>query len=355
MRNKGRIFLIATLVTAFVAGCSKNEGVLDKTSLSQAIDQSAAKLNTAMAAISSTKAYSILTMNDPGLSKSLAVTDSTYKTNITLDMIKGVYDYNRPTIFNHWGLSLLHFFTKTADNSKMIVRMPLQKVTRPFSLRHFSRADTSLTNNFSIAVSAYHNDYNSFWDYDYLLSSEISIDSVVAGDLNIKSVVSPATGADYSAQYAFVNGYTANYKYMSGDTTVSSFSIMNGNNILYEEKLLTLKNDTARFGHERQYILTIGNVQIIRKSGTNAVQIAVDGVIQPNAVVTIVDKVADQEASVCKHRDIQITFQDGTTTTISSLINASVNDIKTLYTSLHQVFFSAYIVDWIAYDIYYQR
>jgi hypothetical protein len=78
-------------------------------------------------------------------------------------------------------------------------------------------------------------------------------------------------------------------------------------------------------------------------------------VAQPGAVVEVIDKVYDPEASVCKKRDVQITFEDGTVTTVSALIGQSVNDIRSLYTSLHQVYFAAYIVDWIAYDINYQR
>jgi hypothetical protein len=58
---------------------------------------------------------------------------------------------------------------------------------------------------------------------------------------------------------------------------------------------------------------------------------------------------------VVKKRDIQITFEDGTTTTVSDLIGKSIDNIKTLFDSLHSVYFAAYVVDWIAYDIYYQR
>lgn len=143
---------------------------------------------------------------------------------------------------------------------------------------------------------------------------------------------------------------------MSQETQLfSSFAILSDANVLYEEKLLTVKNDTARFGREHQYILTIGNVQISRKSGTKTVEVSVNGVLQPNAVVAIVDQAADSEASVCKKRDVQITFEDGTTTTVSALIGKSIDNIKTLFNSLHSVYFAAYIVDWIAYDIYYQR
>ncbi len=84
-------------------------------------------------------------------------------------------------------------------------------------------------------------------------------------------------------------------------------------------------------------------------------EVSVNGILQPGAVVSIVDTDQDQEVSVCRHREIQITFEDGTTTTISALIGNSIDDIKTLFNSLHQVYFAAYVVDWIAYDIYYNR
>jgi hypothetical protein len=354
MKKQVRIIFIATVCVSILAGCAKNDGILDQTSLKQAIDQSALKLNTAVSSISSTQAYSILTMNG-GTAKSATVTDSIYRVYIPLDKIKGVYEYNKVTKYNHWGLSLVHFFTRTADDSKMIVNMPLKKVTRPGSLRFFSASDSSLTNNFSIAVSAYHNNYNSYWDYDYNLVSEISIDKKVAGNLNIETVISPKNGTHYASQYSFSGGYTAKYKYESGDTSVSSFTILGNNKVLYEEKLLRMKNDTSKFHMERQYVLTIGNVEITRKSDFKDVKVSVNGVVQPNAKVTIVDNDNDQEASVCKKRDVQITFEDGSVTTVSALIGSSVENIKTLYTSLHQVYFAAYIVDWIAYDIYYQR
>jgi hypothetical protein len=307
-----------------------------------------------MASISSSKVYSILTVND-GTLKSATISDAAYKVYIPLDTIKGIYDYKPAYKPDRWGWSLIKFFNKTANSSKMIVNMPLKKVTSPRSLRQFIPSDSTLTNNFSIAVSDYHNNYNSYWDYDYLLASEISIDNAVAGDLNIQSVISPTHGIQYASQYSFSGSYTAQYKYNSGDTTVSSFTILSGTNILYQEKLLTVKNDTARFGREHQYILTIGDVQIVRKSGTKTVEVYVDGTLQPNATVTIVDQTTDSEPSVAKKRDVQITFEDGTTTTVSALIGKSIDNIKTLFDSLHSVYFAAYVVDWIAYDIYYHR
>jgi hypothetical protein len=347
-------WLIAVFISVFLLGCTKKDSDVNNLSLKQAFNQSALNLNTAVSAISSTRAFSIFTINDV-TQKSASVTESDYKVYITLDTVKGVYDYKPVAKTDRWGISLIRFFNKTAENSKMIVRMPLKKVTNPRSLRQYVPADSSLTNNFSIAVSDYHNNYNSYHDFDYILASEISIDNAVAGNLDIDYVISPTTGIHYASQYAFTGSYTANYKYESGDTTVSSFAITGNGKVLYEEKRLTIKSDTGRFGREHQYVLTIGDVQITRKSGVKTASVSVNGVLQPGAVVEIVDKVADSEASVCKKRDVQITFEDGTITTVSALIGNSVENIKTLFDSLHQVYFAAYIVDWIAYDIYYQR
>lgn len=352
MKNQVRIILITTFLSAMLWSCTKNDGIVNSYSLKESISQSALNLNNAMGLIISSKAYSILTVTD-GTQKSAS--DSIYKVYIPLESIKGVYNYKPVTTNVIWGSSLIRFFTKTADNSQMIVRMPSKKIADPRSLRQYVASDSLMTNNFSIAVSDYHNNYNSYHDFDYILSSEISVDNVVAGSLNINSFKSLTLGTKYSSQYEFSDKYTAKYKYDSGDTTVSSFTIMDGDKVLYQEKLLTAKSDVALFGLERQYILTIGDVQIIRKLGTTAVEVSVNGVVQTGAVIAIIDKEVDPEASVCKRRDIQITFEDGTTTTVSALIGESIADIKTLFDSLHSVYFAAYVVDWIAYDIYYQR
>jgi hypothetical protein len=359
MKSKGRYILIIVFLSAALFSCTKT-GFVNNTSLKESINQSALSLNNAVASISSSKAYSILTVN-AATAKSATV-DSTFKVYIILDSIKGIYNYH-PLTKNKWGIPfrdrfgmpIMRYFSKTADDSKMIVNMPLSKVQRPTFLWNWIKSDSALVNNFQIAVSDYHNDYNSFWDFDYLLKSEISIDSVVAGELNIDYVKSPSLGTTYASEYAFANGYTADYKYKSGDTTNSSFAISKAGAVLYEEQLLTVKVDTAWFGREHLYILTIGNVQITRKSGSKTVTVSLNGVVQPNAVVTIVDQAADPEASVCKKRDVQITFEDGTVTTVSTLIGNSIADIKTLFDSLHSVYFAAEVVDQIAYDIYYQK
>jgi len=349
--------LVFTILTTLFWSCSKDSGLMDSSSLKLVVNQSAMSLNKAVGNITSTQAFSILTVSD-GTLKSETITDSAYRVYIGLDKIKGVYEYKPVNAWDRWGFSLVRYFKRTADNNQMIVKMPLKKVKNPMSLRHYSFADSALSNNFQIAVSDYYNNYNSYWDYEYLLDSKISIDNAEAGSLYMKSLVSPLLGRHYTSQYAFAGGYTARYKFDSGDTTTYSFSLMDGDKIIYGEQRIAIKNDTARFHREHQYILTIGNVQIIRKPASHSVQIAVNGVVQPNAVVEVIDRddqEGDQEVSCTDKRDIQITFEDGTTTTIKELIGNSVDDIRTIFRSLHQVYFAANVVDWIAYDIYYHR
>jgi hypothetical protein len=358
MKKQGKALLAAGILIASLWGCSKDSGLLDSSSLKLVINQNAMNLSKAVDKITSTQAYSILTLSDGNL-KSESIIDSAYRVYIGLDKIKGVYEYKPVNSWDRWGFSLIRYFKRTADNDQMIVKMPLKKVKGPMLLRHYSNADSSLANNFQIAVSDYYNNYNSYWDYEYLLDSKISIDDVEAGSLYMKSLVSPADGRHYASQYAFSGGYTAKYSFDSGDTTSYNFAIMDGTKTLYGETRITIKNDTLRHHREHQYILTIGNVQIIRKPASHSVQIAVDGVIQPNAVITVIDHDGDEdgdnEVSCTDRRDVQITFEDGTTTTISTLIENSVEDIRTIFRSLHQVYFAASVVDWIAYDIYYHR
>jgi hypothetical protein len=357
MKKYTRFLLVFTILTTLFWSCSKDSGLMDSSSLKLVVNQSAMSLNKAVGNITSTQAFSILTVSD-GTLKSETITDSAYRVYIGLDKIKGVYEYKPVNAWDRWGFSLVRYFKRTADNNQMIVKMPLKKVKNPMSLRHYSFADSALSNNFQIAVSDYYNNYNSYWDYEYLLDSKISIDNAEAGSLYMKSLVSPLLGRHYTSQYAFAGGYTARYKFDSGDTTTYSFSLMDGDKIIYGEQRIAIKNDTARFHREHQYILTIGNVQIIRKPASHSVQIAVNGVVQPNAVVEVIDRdeqEGDQEVSCTDKRDIQITFEDGTTTTIKELIGNSVDDIRTIFRSLHQVYFAANVVDWIAYDIYYHR
>ena len=91
-------------------------------------------------------------------------------------------------------LNLIRFFTKTPDNSRMIINMPVEKLKNPWVLRDYRASDSTQTNNFTMSVTDYHNNYSNYHNYDYLNIADITIDNTSAGGLNISSIVSPALG-----------------------------------------------------------------------------------------------------------------------------------------------------------------
>lgn len=352
MKNATFKLSVFVLLGLLVISCSKSESETGSspTALKDALALGTQNLNNAMTDIAATQAFQLLGIDNSSSLKSA----TTYTANIPLELIKGVYDYKALKTAESRFYPLIRFFAKSTDASKMVVNMPLAKLKNPRDLRNYLPADSELTNNFSMAVTDYYNNYNSYHEYDYLNSAAITIDNVLAGNLNIKSMVSPTTGTQYSSQFTFSNGYTAKYLYASGDTTRSGFTLLKAASTIYKEELQTVKNDTARFGREQQYTLTIGDVKLVRKAD-KTYQVYLKNVLQPKAVVAMVDKATTTEPSICHKREIQITFEDGTTSTISTLISNSVDNLTTLFTSLHQVYFAASVVDWIGYDIYYKR
>lgn len=351
---KNNVFKLSGFILLILVAwsCSKTETATSPTALKDALSSSTQNLNTAMTDIVSSQAFQLLSVSSSGMSTMKSGT--VYSANIPLDLVKGVYDYKALKTNESKNYALIKFFTKTTDASKMIVNMPLAKLKDPRVLREYLKSDSTLTNNFTMTVSDYHNNYNSYSDYDYLNVADITIDKASAGSLNIKSLVNPTTGVQYASQFAFASGYTAKYAYTSGDTIKSSFTLLKASSVLYKEELLSTKNDTAHFGRENQYSLTIGDVKLLRKPD-HTTQVYVKNVLQPKATVTMVDKESTTEPSVCHKREIQITFEDGTTSTISALIGSTISDLSTLFTSLHNVYFAAYVVDWLGYDIYYKR
>ncbi len=352
MKNATLKLSLFVLMGLLIVSCSKTETETGSspTALKEALALGTQNLNNAMTDIAATQAFQLLGIDNSSSLKSA----TTYAANIPLELVKGVYDYKALKTVESRNYPLIRFFTKSTDASKMVVNMPLAKLKNPRDLRIYLAADSALTNNFSIAVTDYYNNYNSYRDYEYIHAAAITIDKVAAGNLNIKSVVDPTTGKAYSSQFTFSNGYTAKYQYASGDTTRSGFTLLKNATTLYTEELQTVRNDTARFGRESQYTLTIGDVKLVRKAD-RTYQVYLKSVLQPKAVVAIVDNVATTEPSICHHREIQITFEDGTVSTVSTLISNSVDNLTTLFTALHEIYFAAYVVDWIGYDIFYKR
>jgi len=147
----------------------------------------------------------------------------------------------------------------------------------------------------------------------------------------------------------------------NGDTILSDYSISKGGTIYFEEKFTSIKSDTASRHREKEYSLTIGNVRIVRvpthgNNGLDSAKVYLGDVLQTKAKVQFIDITNHSdttEFSVIGHnRDIQIVFDDSTKTTVSQLLGSSIENVRTLFTSLRQVYFATNVVDWVAWDIY---
>ena len=56
--------------------------------------------------------------------------------------------------------------------------------------------------------------------------------------------------------------------------------------------------------------------------------------------------------SIVGNRDVKITFDDGTTTTLSTLLGSSLSVLKSLVASLEDIYFATDIVNYIAWNIH---
>lgn len=365
---KTKSYYLGLVLLGFLTwSCSNKEELsLSQGSLKTSMNTGAQNLTTAMSAITTSQGYQVLattgTSSAPSLVKSATPSSGSFFSppmdTITLSAIAGIYDY-KATKYKKWRPELFNFFAKTGTSTDFIVRLPASKVKNPGSLLRFQPSDTLLTNNYVIDVSQYHYDFGRFlWNYN--LASTITIDNIAAGALTIQSSRNRTNGYRYMSDFMFANGYDAKSSYTTGDTIQSDYNISKGGTILFDEKFTSIKSDTASRHREREYSLTIGNVMIVRtpthgNNGLDSAKVYVSGVLQTKAKVVFVDvnKGDTTEFSIIGHnRDLSITFDDGTTQTVSQLLGATITDVRALFVSLRQVYFATDVVDYVAWDIF---
>ena len=359
-------------LTVFLAGfifwsCNKSATNTIQTeptvSLKSALTRGVQNLTTAVNSITTSTGYQVVTGPADLTTKSLTLTPlDTASHSILLANIAGLYDY-KATFVKIGRFSILtRFFNKTADSTLMVVRLPESKVTNSRTLLKYSPSDTLLANDYVITLSDYDFTYRLWGGYDYRMASSTVIKGVAAGTYKIQSSNNNTTNSHFEAEYDFPNGYITSITYAPGDTAISDYSISNGTTVLYEEQYTSIRSDSLHQRRETNYSLTIGNVKIVRqldsgKSSLDSAKVYVDGVLEPKAKVSVVNNTTDtvDNTVTSQKRDLLITFDDGTTATISSLASAAIPTINALFTSLHQANFATAIVDWIAWDVYYTK
>lgn len=337
------VVFIALIAGMLTWQCSRTT---DDISLKSSVDESVAKINKAMNVISETKGFQLMTMNDQ-----LKSGDG-YSDSIELGLIAGIYDFRPDTIHCRHSMSPLWKFEKTGESEMMVVNIPQKLIFHPRYLHSVNIPDTVAPNDFTITASQYHYYFSFMRSYDYRLMAGFTVDDEDIGTLEVTAAGQTFMDRNYSSEYWFTDDYSVLVSYEKGDTVTSSFALKEGDDILMMEESAFIWKDYRR--SERKYTLTIGNIEIIRTSGIDSIQVFLNGVLQSTAAVKITDE-DESDGTVCHHRDILLTFDDGTTAKLSELISPALETLGTLIVPMREMYFAKHIADYIALSVYYQR
>ena len=346
---KRKILVIGIVIGLLSWSCSKIDTQNQPAGLKQSIEKNVADINTALSKIAATKSFQILSLDDPA-ARTLAL-GTTFKDSITLPLVAGIYDYQPDTIvMHHYFAFPFRLFKKTGTSDMMIVNLPQKLIFHPRYLHSFIKSDSVLKNDFTISASDYHLYYNSWNNLDYKLTAGLTLNSSDLGSFDVSATSTSFSDRSNSSAFTFPGGYSISTAWQSGDTSKLSFALLKDNGALCKRQQFFLGSGFHR--REKQYDLTIGNVEIKRGFGIDSIQVFQNGVLQKTAGAKITDS-ADSTGTICNKRDILLTFDDGTTAKLSTLIGPPLTQLKTLISSLHDMYFAENIVDYIALNIFY--
>lgn len=339
-----KIVILFTIISAILTSqCSRNVG---DTSLRNALDETSVKINKAMAVISDTRGFQLMTASDQ------AKSGEVYYDSIELDMIAGIYDFKPETYMCHRDMRPRWMFEKTGESEMLVVNIPQKMIFHPRYLYQNSPEELTEENDFTITASEYHYYFSYFRHYDYRLMAGFTIDTEDIGTLEVTAAGNNFTDGSYASEYNFTDDYSVMTSYTKGDTSVSSFSLKEGEEILLGEEAVFIWKDFRK--SERKYTLTIGDVDIVRSTGIDSIQVFLDGVLQSTAAVKITDE-DETDGSVCRHRDILLTFDDGTSVKLSELIGPALETLGTLIVPMREMNVAKRVADYIAMSIYYRQ
>lgn len=339
---KKNVFAMTIGIAVIAWGCSK---IQPSGGVRQSVENGVAGISHAISSITATTGYQLLSGNG-----STAKSSYTMKDTINLGMIAGIYDFQPDTVMHLHYFSPYRLFKRTGESENMVVNLPEILVMHPGRLHFFALKDTVYPNNFTITATDYHVYFGWWNNYEYKLAAQLMLNNENAGSMDVSTTSRYEHSNSYSSSFTFDNGYNIADLWQDGDTATSSFSLSMGNDTLFMENNVFIR--TGFHMAERQYTLTIGNVRLMKSPGVDSLQVFVDGTLQ-NVAARIITSTSDTTASVCQRRDILLTYNDGTTSTLSSLLDPIKTQLNDLRDSLHNMYFSKQIIDYIALSIYY--
>ena len=332
--------------------CNRDNSNLPQQSFHESIQSNTEALNNAANAISTTDGYKILTESSSQVKSGDDGEHVYYADSILIDSIKGAYEFDPSHKMFKCRDCLYRMFKRTGDDDNLVIKLPEEYVFHPWRIHFLAPEDTTLKNNFTITTTNYYYHFAQGWFYDYRLAASFDTDTSAVGKVKILSHRKSHNDFSYSSTYTFDNDYSISVSSESGDTTSSSYSLMDGSDVLLKETLMKIRA-TDSTSRERVYSLQIGNIEIRRSTAADSIQVYQDGTLQTNVTAKIVDEDNNfEDHSICRKRDIQITYADGTTTTVSELLAPSKEILSDLRDSMHDIYVAKHLIDYIAWNIY---
>jgi hypothetical protein len=338
------IFLSIIILVCISWQCSKDEQQL---SLKEAIDANTGKINAAFETIAVSEGYKIISVTEDGVKSDYF---DGFRDSIDLDLISGIYDFHPGTGQLRNYCFPFRLFLKTGTSDKLIINLPEKLVFQPRYLHFCDRADSVLKNNFTITSTDYHFYYNRWNNHDYKLATDFTRDSETIGNLRMFSSWNSESARSLSGKFTFPEGYSVSRSAETGDTNKIMFSLSHDEEILLQESIMFLGDGFKR--KEKLYKLSLGNVDIVRGTEIDSIEVYLDGVLQKTAGARILDD-QDYNASICHKRDILLTFDDGTSQKLSEMIAPARETLRYLSRSMGEMYLSKNIIDYIAFSIYF--
>ena len=366
---KRNIIAVGALLffSAVLFSCSDNSDNNPEKGLSleQSLKEKTVSLTTAVDEITSSKGFDIITMNDletvAGTTKQ--GDDTRFSANITLDDVKGVYEYSAaiPAATTETKMGYNSKFEKTGDSENFIVKLPKEKAGNPWKLYMTEDGDSVLVNDFVITTTQYNYSFSAGegFSFDYLLNSAIEVDSVPAGELFVDWSINNNLNFEYESKFSFIDDYSVGIKFSHGDTVSYAYNLKNGEDVLFKEEMQFTKGDSTN-SRAYEYKLAIGIIEIVKNSTSDSYMVYRDGVLEEGAVIEVINNSGESteaDAVFCrKGRDLKITFADDSVVVLSELLGQDTRDkMAEIFSSMYDMYFVNHVVNKVAHEAYYMN
>lgn len=357
--------------SAALWSCSSSDDKIqeqDKT-LEQSFTAETQTLAEAVDEITSSQGFGLITMEESTKEGTGEEDDRfSFEHEITLEDIKGVYDYILPVAQEATETKMWNWdsaFEKVDESDFFVINLPQEKATRPWKLYVEEDGDADLDNDFNVTASQYYLSTemsSEGFEFEYLLDADITIEEVPTADIFVEWEISSEGEFVYESEFGLANGYSVGHEFEFGDTTEFAYNLKKEGEVLFMEEVEYIR-PTEETEAEYEYALTIGNIKIVKNSSSDEYMVYRDDILEEGAVITVLEddtKEGDNgdgdesDNAFCRGGfDIKITFTDGTEVILSELIGEdTLEQLDEIFSSMHDMYFVNRLVDRVAREAY---